>query len=124
MWNINCSQCDKPQAKWEFTNPESRLVGVSTFVCSSCFLYESVWGKSRRAVIDEYISDIEKANTEEAKRRCTASESGSLVSFYFRKDDSGRLLDAKDADTVLGFITLVSRQLQMRQRFASPVGTK
>ena len=102
LWNISCAECDKYQSVWEHFSselPSGARKGVP--VCSLCWLYKSVWGKDNRGDIDRMICAVE-AQREES----------------FRKVGCDRLWSCRDADRVLGAISVTSRIAEHHARMA------
>jgi hypothetical protein len=89
-WNVNCSLCDKPQARWMLQlglpNP--------VFVCGMCVLYESEWGQNNVEMVGSMMDQIRRASGREF----------SLM--------DGRLLRPSDADDVLGVIVLMEMTMR------------
>jgi hypothetical protein len=91
LWGHACSKCDKAQSVWElFAGDPSSRKGEP--ICSLCWLYESEWGQERRADIDAMIRAVEVQAEE-----------------IFRKELDGRLWACKDADRIMGAISVTSR---------------
>lgn len=95
LWDIACSCCDKPHARWAMRTsvlPGLPADGSDAFaLCSLCFLYESAWGKSRRAKTDKLIADVEKE-----------------IRAKFPRDPQGRLVKPDDATRIMAAIALSS----------------
>lgn len=93
LWRSACSQCDKRQSMWELVSPMNPDEVVP--VCSLCFLYKSVWSKSRQEDLANMIHDVEV----EAKKE-------------FSKDE-GRLVRPEDGDRILASLAITSRAFQL-----------
>lgn len=84
-WNVNCSLCDKPQARWllqlGLPNP--------VFVCGMCVLYDSLWGQNNTEFVGGIMDQIRRQSDRE-----------------FPVLD-GKLQRPTDADDILGVIVLM-----------------
>lgn len=94
-----CAKCDRRQAMWEM-GPER---GERIIVCSLCFLYESNWGKDRRAQVHELADAVE-------------AESGEK---FMRGADGRTLLSSRDGDRILGALALTSRMFSVQEKMQS-----
>lgn len=88
QWGMNCSLCDKPQARWTL-----RVESPKVYICGTCVLYETAWSEANQSAVEAAISNIRTAG----KRELPAQ--------------GGRLLSPTDADDVLGVVILVDRTL-------------
>lgn len=102
-WNLACSACDKRQSKWEMVAPPSGAGTTETRVpiCSTCFLYQSDWGKERAAHISEFLNEV--ISQPETKRKMVLGPTGALT-------------NNDDADFVLGILALTSRRFEVEDR--------
>lgn len=93
---IACARCDKPQSSWwaDLQNEDED----KTYVCSICMIYDTKWGREHREDVEEVVMTIQKA------RDC-----------LFDKNDSNQLLNARDADDVLGVVVLADRTVQVQR---------
>lgn len=106
MWSVSCSVCDKRQSKWEMILPPSKpgTTETRTPICSTCFLYQSEWGKQRAAHISEFLNEVIAAP--ETKRKMILGPNGALT-------------NNDDADFVLGILALTSRRFEVEDRHLS-----
>jgi hypothetical protein len=136
LWDMPCSACGKLEAKWGFlpSDPVEEVNGVAPEVepltlCSLCFLYESEWGKRRRADLDAMIASLESELTtrvrdEHARKATLSPEQFLAINIVFPKSPEGRLLDNKDANRVVGSIAILSRMIMSKLDVADALQQK
>jgi hypothetical protein len=91
-----CAICDRRQSRWVCDLPHGDK--TESLLCSLCILYRSVWGKTHREAVEVQILESQKV-----RQNRDASFTG------YTRDEHKRLLDAKQADDVLGQLLLVDR---------------
>lgn len=95
MQGVACATCDRSQARWEVRAPKQEPI----LSCSTCFLYDSFWGRPLRKDIDALIVEVEAS-----------------LGRMFERDPSARLVKCEDADRILGSIALSSRLFKTHDR--------
>ncbi len=112
MWDTGCTNCNKAQSKWAMVTVEEP--DKPFIICSMCFLYDSGWGEKRRAELDVVITEIEAQNTirirEGAIKSSTklTAEQIEAVKVEFPRDETGKMINPKHADDVMGKLLLIS----------------
>jgi len=93
---VACARCDKNQSSW-WADLEHEGEDKA-YVCSLCMMYNTAWGRTARASVEEVVREIEKSRDRE-----------------FDKDPSNQLLKVRDADDVMGVVVLADRVTGVRR---------
>ena len=98
----HCVVCAEPVARWRFKHP--RYGSEEVDLCSLCFLYKSGW------LVAERVRRVEQVAQVIGRRRGEmAKQLEFAMNLQGDRQWPPRLVNVKDADDVLGAITLHDR---------------
>jgi hypothetical protein len=103
LQGVACAKCDKQQACWWADLRNANSDEDKTYVCALCVLYDTRWARESREDIEEVVMEVQRSR----RRR--------VPDFEFQTDESKRLVTVKDANDVLGVITLASRTVEVHR---------